>query len=129
MTKAITFADLAEEIERITTEYAKEVIAEIEVETQEAGKQLRELVREGAPVDTGAYKKAIRVTNSKSRTGAPGAVVHVRSPHYRLAHLLEKPHALRGGGRSTPQPHWEPARKKIEPQYIKNIIKKIEGIK
>ena len=129
MTKTITLTDLAEEIERITAEYTKEVVSEIEAETRETGKQLRELVREGAPVDTGAYKRAIRVSNTKSRTGAPGATVHVRSPHYRLAHLLEKPHALRGGGRSSPQPHWEPARQKIEPQYIKNITKKIEEIK
>ena len=55
---------------------------------------------------TGKYVKAFRI--KKLNTGSKhnhSRIWHVLGPHYRLTHLLEKGHALRGGGRSRAFPH------------------------
>lgn len=126
--EGVDIETFANELEDLLKDYSNEVIEEIELATKEAGDKLRDLVKSRAPVDTGKYKRAITVTHSKSFKGLAGATIHVRSPHYRLAHLLERPHVLRNGGLSVAQPHWTPARNKIEPLYIKKITEKIEGI-
>jgi hypothetical protein len=55
---------------------------------------------------SGKYVKTFHI--KKINTGSRynhSRVWHVKSPHYRLTHLLEHGHALRGGGRTRAFPH------------------------
>ena len=49
---------------------------------------------------------------------------YVEPPHYRLAHLLEKGHALHQGGRARAFPHIKPAAKNAE----KNLVEKVKKV-
>ena len=64
--------------------------------------------------------------DSKMKTKEKGilAVVY-NEKHYRLTHLLEKGHALVGGGRTQAFPHITPVEQKCEENLIKNIKKNI----
>lgn len=64
--------------------------------------------------------------SSKMKTKEKGilAVVYNKD-HYRLTHLLEKGHALVGGGRTQAFPHIAPVEQKCEDNLIKNIRKNI----
>lgn len=63
---------------------------------------------------------------SKMKTKEKGilAVVY-NEKHYRLTHLLEKDHALVGGGRTQAFPHIAPVEQKCEDNLIRNIKKNI----
>ena len=76
---------------------------------KKAAKEAKDDVKNGAPVRTGRYKKSWSV---KIEEGSAGlytvATVHSRD-RYQIAHLLEKGHAKRGGGRVPGRAHIKPA--------------------
>lgn len=65
-----------------------------------------------------------RVSKMKTKEKGILAVVY-NEKHYRLTHLLEKGHALVGGGRTQAFPHIAPVEQKCEENLIKNIKKNI----
>ena len=58
--------------------------------------------------DTGAYAKSWAVKKTKENSHSLEMTVHSKN-RYQLAHLLEKGHAKRGGGRVAGKPHISPA--------------------
>lgn len=126
MSKKIELDQIGLELNNILNDYSASVLENVNQATQEYGVELKDLVKAKAPVLTGKYKKAISVRYEKGVTGGATSEVYVKSPHYRLAHLLENSHALRGGGRSKAQPHFKPAMDAIEPKYLNKIKKVIE---
>lgn len=60
-----------------------------------------------APVDTGRYAASISFRVRDKGNGPEAEIGSATLPG--LPHLLEKPHALVGGGSSTPQVHIAPA--------------------
>lgn len=72
------------------------------------------------------YNSGWTKRSSKMKTKEKGilAVVY-NEKHYRLTHLLEKGHALVGGGRTQAFPHIAPVEEKCEDNLIKNIKKNI----
>ena len=75
----------------------------------------------GAPRNTGAYAKSWRT--KKTRESSHVLEVTVYSPkRYMLAHLVEKGHAKRGGGRVAGKPHIAPA----EQHGIEQLTREIE---
>ena len=77
----------------------------------------------GAPVRTGAYRKGWSVKQEREDRFRTDAIVYNRS-RYQLAHLLEKGHAKRGGGRVAGTPHIAPA----EQNAIKNLEEAVKRI-
>lgn len=70
-----------------------------------------------------SYNKGWKVMQTKTdKRYHKKATIH-NSTDYQLTHLLEKGHALRGGGRTRAFPHIAPVAEKCEDQLVKNIRK------
>lgn len=57
-----------------------------------------------------------------------GVVIHNKK-HYRLTHLLEKPHQLRNGGQSPYYPHIQPTQDYMDRWIVSELKEKIEETK
>jgi hypothetical protein len=53
-------------------------------------------------------------------------IVHVKAPHYRLAHLLEYGHAKVGGGRVEGRPHIRPAEEMVIREFMAEVEEAIK---
>ena len=72
-----------------------------------------------------SYNKGWKVTQTKTdKRYHKKATIH-NVTDYRLTHLLEKGHALKGGGRARAFPHIAPVAEKCEDELVKNIQKYI----
>lgn len=74
------------------------------------------------------YNSGWKKRSSKMKTKEKGILATVyNEKYYRLTHLLEKGHALVGGGRTQAFPHIAPVEEKCDEDLIKNIKKNIEA--
>ena len=72
------------------------------------------------------YDSGWKKRSSSMKTNQKGVMAVVyNEKHYRLTHLLEKGHALIGGGRTQAFPHIAPVEQKCEDNLVKNIKKNI----
>lgn len=111
------------ELSKIMEEYAGNITEGTQKAVEEAAKVAKKEAKSGSPVGKrGKYQKGWSVKQKKTRLGAE-ATVYNRTD-YQLTHLLEKGHALRGGGRTKAIPHIAPA----EQNAIENITKAVEKI-
>ena len=95
----------ADELKKAVKSAAKTVISEI---------------KEHAPVKTDTYAKSWK--SKTTSENASSILITVHSPkRYMLAHLLEKGHAKRGGGRVKAFPHIAPAEEKGVEQLERDI--------
>lgn len=123
LSKAIL--DCLEEYQGVTEEACKSGVLET---ADDAVKELRS----AHPAGSGKYGSwdkydkgwAKRSSTMKTKEKGILAVVYNKD-HYRLTHLLEKGHALVGGGRTQAFPHIAPVEQKCEDNLIKNIKKNI----
>lgn len=123
MPKRVRVSDFGAAIDNILTEYAGDVTRATHEAVLEAAKIAKQETQSGAPVGRrGRYKKgwAVREETSRLRTEA---IVHNRTD-YQLAHLLEKGHALRNGGRTNAKVHIRPAEQHAI-EHMKEALKKI----
>jgi hypothetical protein len=89
-------------------EYADLATEDLKAAVKKAGNSAKKDVQEGAPVDTGAYKKSWAVKTTKETSNSLEVTVYSKN-RYQLAHLLEFGHAKRNGGRTRAFPHIAPA--------------------
>lgn len=127
MAKTVDLIDLGDELTAMLEEYQFKSKEDINEVTLENAKELRDEVKKNAPVEYGKYKKSITYTKDTSLLGTDSYVIHAGGIQYVKAHLLEKSHALAKGGRTKALPHFEPAVKGIEKQYINGLKKALEG--
>ena len=128
LSKAIL--DCLEEYQGVTEEACKSGVLET---ADDAVKELRSahpVGSEGQPAgkygswdeyDKG-WKKRLATMKTK-QTGILATVYNEK--HYRLTHLLEKGHALVGGGRAQAFPHIAPVEQQCDENLIKNIRKNL----
>ena len=69
----------------------------------------------------GAYAKSWTAKKTKENSHSLKMTVHSKN-RYQLAHLIEKGHAKRGGGRVAGKPHIAPAEEKGA-EMLENLIK------
>lgn len=118
--------DLAAEIIDGLTEYKDMVTADMKKAVRKAGQSVKKDIQANAPKKTGAYSKSWKVSTTKETSESLELTVH--SPKkYQLAHLLEKGHAKRGGGRTKAVPHIAPAEESAVKQLESDIEKVIGG--
>lgn len=123
LSKAIL--DCLEEYQGVTEEACKSGVLET---ADDAVKELRS----AHPAGSGKYGSwdkydkgwAKRSSTMKTKEKGILAVVYNKD-HYRLTHLLEKGHALVGGGRTQAFPHIAPVEQQCEENLIKNIRKNL----
>ena len=118
----INIDQLAAEIARGLAEYSQDVVEKVNVSSERVGKAAGKQLKSTSPKKSGKYAKSWAV-KTEPEIGQPHKrIVHVKAPHYRLAHLLEYGHAKVGGGRVEGRPHIRPA----EEQVIKDFTAEVE---
>ena len=124
MARAIKINDLADEIAKSLSGYTREVADGVKKSATDTMNELVADTKADAPVRYEKYKKAITSKVRHESEYEKRLTWYVKSPHYRLSHLLEKGHAKRGGGRVQAYPHIEQNREKAE----KNFTERVKGV-
>lgn len=113
------------DIKDILSEYSEDIQNAITLEAQNVAKKAQNELKNTSPKRTGKYSKGWRVNTKKGR-GFVECIVH-NATNYQLTHLLEKPHALRNGGVSTPKVHIKPVEESAVKEYESNVAKIIKN--
>lgn len=103
--------NLADDIMAGLQEYAQLADDAMKTAVKKTAASVKKEISANAPKDTGAYGKSWTAKKTKESSHSLEMTVHSKN-RYRLAHLLEKGHAKRGGGRVSGKPHIAPAEEK-----------------
>lgn len=122
----VTVDNLAAEIMKGLTEYKDLATADMKTAVRKAGKSVKKDIQANAPKKTGAYSKSWTVKTTKETSESLELTVHSQKK-YQLAHLLEKGHAKRGGGRTKAIPHIAPAEEKAVKDLEADIKRALGG--
>lgn len=106
----------------ILDEYSNDIQEGITKAAEDVAKQGASELKSKSPKRTGKYSKGWRV-DKRSGKGFVHTTIY-NATRWQLTHLLEKPHLLRNGKKSTPKVHIQP----VEEKCIKNFEKKVENI-
>ena len=123
MSESISADKLAREIMRQMKEYTEEVRETTQKVAMKASGKAAKKLRENSPKSKngGTYAK-----NWTRTTDKYGIMVYNKSPTYRLAHLLEKGHQLKRGGRKIGEVRAYPHIEEVEQEYIKEYVEELE---
>ena len=126
MSKTVKIDQLADAVAEELEEYSRLAADDMKAAVKEAGKTVKEQIKDTAPVQTGRYAKSW--TSRVTAESSTGIEVTVYSPsRYMLAHLLEHGHAKRGGGRTRAFPHIAPAEEFAVEKLEADIQKALKG--
>ena len=114
--------NLTKEIMKGLQEYSELADDEMKKAVRKTATSVKKEISANAPHDTGTYAKSWTSSKVKETSHNLQMTVHSRN-RYRLAHLLEKGHAKRGGGRVQGKPHIAPAEKNGE-ELLETLIRK-----
>ncbi len=111
--------DIGAEIVQALSNYTDDVMEQIEEEADRIAKEAVDELKKTSPVQTGDYAKGW----AKKKDGKNIVIYNRQKPG--LTHLLEKGHALRGGGRTKAYPHIAPVEEKVNIRFelaVENAI-------
>lgn len=126
MGSSVSIDGLADAIMEGLQEYADMATDEMKAAVKKAAKTVKKDIQAGAPVKSGAYSKSWATKTMKDSSVALEVVVHSKN-RYQLAHLLEKGHAKRGGGRVGGRAHIAPAEQHGMEQLEQDIERALRG--
>ena len=112
--------NLADEIMKGLTEYSDLADMEMKKAVRKTATAVKKEISANAPKRTGKYAKSWTAKKTKETSHSLEMTVHSKN-RYQLAHLLEKGHAKRGGGRVSGRPHIAPAEENGV-QMFENLI-------
>ncbi len=123
MSESISADKLAREIMRQMEEYTEEVKETTQDVAMNVSEKAVKKLRENSPKSKngGTYAK-----NWTRTTDKYGMTVYNKSPTYRLAHLLEKGHQLKRGGRKIGEVRAYPHIEEVEQECIKEYVEELE---
>lgn len=105
---SISIDDLATEVMKGLKEYAELATKDVKSAVRKSARTVKAEISANAPKRTGAYANSWATKKVNESSNSLELVVHSKN-RYQLAHLLEKGHAKRGGGRVPAKPHIAPA--------------------
>ena len=111
---------MADEIMKGLTDYADLADTSMKKAVRKTAKSVKDEISVNAPKRTGAYAKSWTAKKTKENSHSLEMTVHSKN-RYQLAHLLEKGHAKRGGGRVSGKPHILLLRKKKVYGFLRNL--------
>ena len=126
--RTITPEMFAQTIDDLLREYGQDVIKAVNDETDAAAKHMVKLTKQQT-YKNGGKKFRNAIAWKRERTTTEGTVVdrwYVKSPHYRLTHLLEHGHATVNGGRTVAYGFVGRARDATEVVYLRNLRERLE---
>lgn len=126
MGSRVSIDGLADAIMAGLQEYADMATDEMKAAVKKAANTVKKDIQAGAPVKSGAYSKSWATKTMKDSSVALEVVVHSKN-RYQLAHLLEKGHAKRGGGRVGGRAHIAPAEQHGMEQLEQDIERALRG--
>lgn len=100
--------DLADLVMDGLREYSELADAAMKKAVRKTANSVKKEISANAPVKSGRYKKSWAARKTKENSHSLEMTVHSKD-RYQLAHLIEKGHAKRGGGRVNGKPHIAPA--------------------
>ena len=121
MSRTVSIDEMADAINEGLKEYATLASTQVKSAVCKSAKTVKDQISANAPSRTGAYKGSWVATKQSESSQSLQMVVHSKN-RYQLAHLLEKGHAKRGGGRVRAIPHIAPA----EQRGIEELEREIE---
>lgn len=98
MSRTVSIDEMADAINEGLKEYATLASTQLKSAVRKSAKTVKDQISANAPSRTGAYKGSWVATKQSESSQSLQMVVHSKN-RYQLAHLLEKSHAKRGGGR------------------------------
>ena len=114
--------DMADEIMKGLTEYSDLADSAMKKAVRKTATSVKKEISANAPVKSGRYKKSWTTKKVKENSHSLEITVHSKD-RYQIAHLLEKGHAKRGGGRVVAIPHIAPAEENGA-DLLESLIKK-----
>lgn len=100
--------DLADLVMDGLREYSELADTAMKKAVRKTATSVRKEISENAPKRTGDYAKSWATKKVNENSHSLEMTVHSKN-RYQIAHLLEKGHAKRGGGRVNGKPHIAPA--------------------
>lgn len=131
MPRPINVTKLGETLAATLTEFSGATSLALQAAVTETAKRTVAEVKQNARsyFGNGGYSNSWAEKEVKSNNQLSfNRVVYSKPPYYRLAHLLEKGHALRQGGRTKARPHIRPAEEKAEKLLMDALQKEISRI-
>ena len=111
---------MADEIMKGLTEYADLADTAMKKAVRKSATQVKNEISANAPKRTRAYAKSWTAKKTKENSHSLEMTVHSKN-RYQLAHIIEKGHAKRVGGRVSGKPHIAPAEEKVVQLFEKLI--------
>ena len=122
----VSVDQLAAEIAKGLAEYSQDVVERVNASSERIGKEAVKQLKQTSPKRYGNYAKSWTM-KTEPEVGQPHKrIVHVKAPHYRLAHLLEYGHAKVGGGRVEGKPHIRPAEEMVIREFMSEVEEAIK---
>lgn len=100
--------DLADLVMDGLREYSELADTAMKKAVRKTAASVKKEISENAPKRTGRYAKSWTTKKTKENSHSLEMTVHSKN-RYQIAHLLEKGHAKRNGGRVEGKPHIAPA--------------------
>ena len=124
MTDDLSWRDFGDAMKQAFKKFGKVTTDDVGEAAKYAAKEALKTLRETKPYKshTGDYKASFGSEVAYKDTYAYGMRIGARGPYYRLTHLLEKGHRLRGGsGKTRSYPHIAPAQEAADKAFEEKI--------
>lgn len=125
-TKKVSIEEMADAINEGLQEYANLAAEDMKAAVEKTATLVKKEISANAPVDSGAYAKSWTTKKTSEDSQSLQMTVYSKN-RYQLAHLLEKGHANRNGGRTKAYPHIAPAEESGEEMLEQLIESALKG--